>query len=47
VVAEAEGLLAAGLERAAVAERLGVKKDTLRNGIESGRVRELKKKPRT
>jgi hypothetical protein len=44
VVAEAEALLAAGLERGAVAERLGIKKDTLRKGIESGRVRELKKK---
>lgn len=46
VVAEAEGLLAEGLDRGAVAERLGIKKDTLRKGIESGRVRELKKKRR-
>jgi len=29
-----------------VAERLGIKKDTLRKGIESGRVREPKKKRR-
>jgi transposase len=43
VVAEAETLLAEGLSRGEVAQRLGLKKDTLRKGIESGRVRELKK----
>ena len=43
VVAQAESLLAEGLDRAAVAERLGIKKDTLRKGIESGRGRKFKK----
>jgi transposase-like protein len=43
VVARAEDLLAQGLTRSEVAKQLGIKADTLKKGISSGRVRDKKK----
>lgn len=43
VLADAQNLLDKGLELAAVAERLGVKKDTMQKAVAAGRLHALKK----
>lgn len=47
VVAEIEEFLAAGLREADIAERMGLKRDTLRKAIRAGRVRAPVKKKET
>jgi hypothetical protein len=44
VLEKAQEMLDAGLETAAVAEQLGVKRDTLAKAIGAGRLRKLTKK---
>jgi transposase len=44
VLAEAQGLLDEGLETAAVAERLGIKSDTLSKAVRAGRLHQRAKK---
>jgi hypothetical protein len=46
VVAEIEGLLDAGISEAEIAERLGLKRDTLRKAVRAGRIRVAAKKKR-
>jgi hypothetical protein len=43
VLATAQNLLDEGLELAVVAERLGVKKDTMQKAVAAGRLHSIKK----
>lgn len=45
ILQECQELLDDGVGRAEVANRLGIKKDTLRKAIEAGKLYEVKKKP--
>jgi hypothetical protein len=46
VVAEIEEFLDAGISEAEIAERLGLKRDTLRKAVHAGRIRVAAKKKR-